>query len=514
MRNAPDYAKSAHVGAMSSDADAQPISPPPDAPGPPTASASVPPSGEPRRPRSLGEAVPSVKRLVCFQSFNAISFQIALGPPLILMARHWGASPFYIGAITGLVPLLSILQVYTAPRLEYLGFRRVMLSGWTGRNITLIGVAALPFSAWLSGGRIPTLYLLEALFAFMFVYNLLRGLASASWLPWISYLVPAEWRGRFISIDQFVIYTSSAAALFFCGWLVGEEPTDLRFGILWLVSLGGGWISLYFLRRVDSPPPREGKPHIEPWYVWAGKVWQKRSPRRLIRMNIAWSLAMAAWGTFTIVFLRDSLHYGDRTIMNIVGASTLGGVASAWVWGRLADRFGSRPVLALSTRLVLLVMIGWLLIAMGQLYGSPLVVTTLYVLLGMASLGFNVGNARYLFNNAPREFPVLAITLFSVITSLANAIAPMLWGTFLRGLEGQSHAWGPLIFTRFTWFYLLTICVVLICKVLIRRLPDREAVATSVVVYSIFSDIPMRGLNMVYHSMFGNRRLSDLFRSK
>ena len=53
---------------------------------------------------SLWRDVPAAPKLFTFILFNTASFQIALGPPLYLMARQWGASTLYIGAIASLVP--------------------------------------------------------------------------------------------------------------------------------------------------------------------------------------------------------------------------------------------------------------------------------------------------------------------------------------------------------------------------------------------------------------------------
>jgi hypothetical protein len=102
--------------------------------------------------QSIGQAVPDVGRLLGFQLFNAINFQIALGPPLVLMVLQWGASNLYIGAITALVPLLTTLQIYMAPRVEYIGYRRVIISGWMARNLALAAACVLA----LLGGESST----------------------------------------------------------------------------------------------------------------------------------------------------------------------------------------------------------------------------------------------------------------------------------------------------------------------------------------------------------------------
>lgn len=452
--------------------------------------------------QSLWQAVPACPRIFGFIIFNVISFQIALGTPLVLVARHWGASPFYIGAITSLVPLLATLQLYMGPRVEYIGFRRVMLSGWTGRNVILILTTMLPFCAFFLSRSL----LLEALFVFMILYNILRGLASTSWLPWLIALVPESMRGRYFSFDQFASYISSAIAFFFCGWVLGDHPGDIHFGVIFAIALLTGWVSLYFLKGIDSPLPKKGIPAIEPFPVWARRIWKIPAFRRLIRVNALFSLATAAWEPFTTLFLKDNLGVSDRNILYIIGLKTLVAVVSAWGWGILADRFGSRPIMAISTRILLPVMICWLVLALGltPTTKTPLmaILVVISVIFQVGVLGFTISNFRYCMNNAARDYPVLALTLFSVLTSVINALAPNLWGLCLSAMEGLSLHWGPLWLTPYSFFYIMMILCIAGAKFFIRKLPDQQASSTNFVLYHMITDYPLRTINAVYGAFF------------
>ena len=73
-----------------------------------------------------------------FQAFNAVSWQICLGSPLILFARELGAPAVVLGLLAGLAPLTSMLQLLVAPHAERIGYRRLLLSGWSARVTTLI----------------------------------------------------------------------------------------------------------------------------------------------------------------------------------------------------------------------------------------------------------------------------------------------------------------------------------------------------------------------------------------
>lgn len=76
---------------------------------------------------------PRIHNAYFFQAFNAISWQICLGSPLILFsAPEFGGAPAVVlGLLAGLAPLTSTLQLLVAPHAERIGYRKLMVSGWS-----------------------------------------------------------------------------------------------------------------------------------------------------------------------------------------------------------------------------------------------------------------------------------------------------------------------------------------------------------------------------------------------
>jgi hypothetical protein len=71
-----------------------------------------------------------------FSFFNAVSFQIVLGAPVILFAKSLGASSFLLGTIAALTPLLNILQLLAARFFHRTGYKRFVLAGWGARTFS------------------------------------------------------------------------------------------------------------------------------------------------------------------------------------------------------------------------------------------------------------------------------------------------------------------------------------------------------------------------------------------
>jgi MFS family permease len=132
--------------------------------------------------------------------FNAVSFQIMMGAPIIVFAKSLGASSTALGIIAAFTPLMTVFQLPAAQHLERHGYRRFVLMGWGTRTVLIFVVTAIPLAGFLDNTS-----KLAALLVVLFFFNLLRGISSAAWLPWITQLIPEHVRGRFLSIDQFFI---------------------------------------------------------------------------------------------------------------------------------------------------------------------------------------------------------------------------------------------------------------------------------------------------------------------
>ena len=116
----------------------------------------------------------SIHNAYWFQAFNAVSWQLVLGSPLILFAREVGAPAVVLGLLAGLAPLTSTLQLLVAPHAEHIGYRNLMVKGWTGRVVTLIFLMVLPVAAlWL-----PAPIVIVLLIVNLFVFTVLRGIAT------------------------------------------------------------------------------------------------------------------------------------------------------------------------------------------------------------------------------------------------------------------------------------------------------------------------------------------------
>ena len=77
---------------------------------------------------------PGMANAFVFATFNALSFQIVLGSPMVLYARSLEASATVLGMIAGMTPLLVIFQVPAATHIARVGYKKFVYAGWGTRS--------------------------------------------------------------------------------------------------------------------------------------------------------------------------------------------------------------------------------------------------------------------------------------------------------------------------------------------------------------------------------------------
>jgi MFS family permease len=369
-----------------------------------------------------------------FSAANAVAFQITLGAPTVLYAMSLGASATVLGLITALTPLLSIFQIPAAYFMARVGYRRFILAGWGLRNLFVAAIAVLPLLVFLDA---PTK--LVALLSCLFAFNLLRGIASGAWLPWISDIIPEPVRGRFLSHDQTFQQSGSLVALLVASLtLGGSHVAPGQYSVAFFISMVAGFVSLAFINRVPetgvAPLPSSQINQPVPWRA----IISFPPFRRLVLFNVLYQFAIGSLSVFSVAFLRDSPQYGYTSGQILLASSSafLGAMVSVQIVGRVIDRTGSRPILRAALALYSLLLAGWAALAGGLVpaHIAALLIPGLFFGYGVATGNFNIANLRLTMSTMPPTGRNHFFAYYTVITSLSLGFAPILWGLLIDAL--------------------------------------------------------------------------------
>lgn len=431
---------------------------------------------------TLRTAIPDWRSIFGYNLFFLTSFFAIAGAPIYLMARSWGASELFIGALAAVMPATQIAQVFVAPYLEHVSFKRFMLIGLLLRNSFYIVVAALPFL--LYAGKVQIAMALGLLMVFMVLVDFSHGISQTPWMTWISQLVPERWRGRYFSIEQLMSNIGQIVFTLGSGVIIGAHPNNLRYGLYLASGLLAGWISLLFLRHIRSVPPLvclEKKQKVNPLDLSWMAALLKIVPYRRMLLVILGNQIMVTMGSFAILFNTEELGIRQDLLITLGTAGPIGSALAVYAWGSLADRFGSRPIMALAYRFVVLHCLLALILALAMPKSMTLIliITTLGTFsFSIGIIGYAITNYRYLLGSAPKERLIYASVLYGLTAQVSTAIGPPLWGKFLMLTKGVQYQFGVLHIHRYSMLYLAMFIVSLATLYCISRLENRESDAT------------------------------------
>ncbi len=401
-----------------------------------------------------------------FQFFNAISFQIMMGAPIILFAKSLGASSTVIGIVASFTPLMTVFQLPAARFLDRFSYREFVLAGWGVRSIFIFIVAFVPILSFLDN---PSK--MAVLLASLFLYNLLRGITSSAWMPWITALIPEGVRGRFLSVDQFFIQAGSLLSLAISAWLMAGQVESWEYSLLFLVSATGAWISLLFIKKIPEVQSAEVIRRSSAPVPWLAML--RYGPfLRLLFFNLLYVIVVGSLGVFTVEYLRASIELTVSTVLVLSAFSFVGALMILPVCGMVIDQTGSKPLLAVATGIFFFVIAGWFLVASGILPPVFALFAGLNFFSGCASSSFNLANTRYAMATMPEMGRNHFFAMFIVITSLGLGASPVVWGLLLDALGSLDVTTGILTWKRHSVFFLALLGINILTLIAIRILKE------------------------------------------
>jgi MFS family permease len=442
------------------------------------------------------ETLPSrIHNAYLFQAFNAVSWQICLGSPLILFARELGAPAVVLGLLAGLAPLTSTLQLLVAPHAERIGYRKLMVSGWSSRVVMLIFLTLLP----LSVAFLPATVVIVLMILIMFAFTALRGVATCAWMPWITAIVPRAVRGEYLSRDRTFVGIASVVALAVAGIFLFDSGNMGAFTIVFALSFLGGAISLYFLNRVPEPRGRNlgDQPFVR--MRWRDLL-RDGAFVRLLTFAAMVQLCVLSTGTFITVFVREEVQIRDGYILWITAGAALVGIFGLRLLRSRIDGLGSRPFLGVVFLWWTFYYVAWFMLAANLIDGAVLLAPLLMMMAGFFASIYELSLTRLLMNTVgDRPGTTQYFALQSVIVSLLAGLSPIMWGWMLDNLRSVQLVIGRMTLNAYAIFFgmqWLLLCVVFVALL---RVKEGNATTTKTLLYRALVVAPGHRFSALTH---------------
>jgi MFS family permease len=252
-----------------------------------------------------------------------------------------GGTPSHV-ALVGSVPMLAQCANPIAGWLQQFVKTKKTFLVWVtsfGRSLWLIA-ALLPIL------NLPAEHLPGYLLLVLFLSSILQSCGGVFWQGMMGDVVPRDRRGRYFGLRNGICSVVALTASFVAGRFLDytEAPWNYQFIILMAVIFAGIGIYLY---TTHYEPPWE--PHRVTLREAVVIPFRDKNFRNFLRFALYWqaSVQLGAVLVFPYFLSHLGMTYTEIAIWFAIASSMT--LLFGPMWGRIADRFGNKPVLAINT---------------------------------------------------------------------------------------------------------------------------------------------------------------------
>jgi MFS family permease len=329
-------------------------------------------------------------------------------------ALSLGADAGAIGLLNSIPKLAgTIVQPFVGRFIKFMGGRKPTCNTMTliGR-LLLIPIALIPFFFTTN----PVWWLIGLLS----LSQLASNIAVTAWASWIGDLVPQNIMGRFFgrrnSIGGMAAFLTTLGA----GVLLTRLNGTFGFTTIFLLAVVAGLISNFYLRRIPEPAFHDGHQMSSPISEFRSELRKNHNFKRFIFYISSFYLATYIASPFFAVSMLKDFNIGYEAYAMVIAFNMLAAIISQPYWGRLADRFGDRAVLAVCAVFATLVPGLWLFVQ------EPVGMMFVYMFSGFAWAGFDLATFNYLLGATSHKPSYIAN--YSMLTGLAIVAGPLIGG--------------------------------------------------------------------------------------
>lgn len=357
------------------------------------------------------------------------------GAFLVAFALLLGASNTVIGLIAAIGPLTQILQIPAIFLVDRTRLRKVLVivSSFLSR-LAWFAVAALPWFV-SSEQRVPVLL---ACLLFYFGLGTISGCAFNSWMR---DFIPEKIMGAYFGKRLAVATAVGAALTLGAGFAVEagkrvSPNTLLVYSILFLLGAIAGLLGVYFLGRI--PEPKMADPHDGGLLTTLAGPFREFNFRRLLIFLGTWNFAINLAAPFFTVYMLKRLEMSIAFVLVLSVLSQLVNVVFLRLWGRLADLFTNKSVLAASGPLFILSILLWPFLTLPERHflTIPLLVV-IHILAGISTAGVTLCSGNIALKAAPRGKATAFLAANALVNGAAATVAPIVAGVAADVLAGE-----------------------------------------------------------------------------
>jgi len=396
------------------------------------------------------------------------------GSIFVLFLNVVGLDKSQIGSLLSLLPFFGIVAVFVAAPVARAGHKRVFLVSFTIRTSLALLLLLVPWVQRQFGPEATLALIVAAVGAF----GLARAVGFTAYYPWSQEQIPEGMRGKVSAIRSILSNLTGMLAVLAAGWILGPDPDLGPFMVLISIGVAAGLFSIWAAGKLPGGAPvKDAGAAGSSARGMLSAARDGSFVRYLLGIGLV-TLGTASLTSFVPLFMIEEVGLSSNQAVWLETAVLIGAVASGYLWGWLADRYGSKPVMMLGTYLLPLAPLAWLLMPRGAAI-SLYVAMAIAVVQGLVNTGWNLGSGRLLFVGiVPAEKSSPYMALYYAWAGVAGAVGTILGGWLVDLAAGVRGQWWILRFDPYTLLFVIGVTLPLLGTLLFRGVRADSSVST------------------------------------
>lgn len=376
---------------------------------------------ESKNPKSGQELKKSLTLVILAAALGMPFFNITNGPALTGFTRMLGANDFVYAVIMAMPVIGAIVQVFISYMMVNSCKRKslFLIAGLIHRPIWFI-IAIIPFI--LNPDKTKSgIVVITILIAFSSVASSIVGMTFSSWM---GSLVPTEIKGRFFSRRTMIYTITSGITALLSGLLLDKIQGFIGFAAVFTVAavMGTADIILYFWIK---DPPMQRPTEKQAFKKLFSEPFKDSNYLRYMLFIAFWYFSVNISAPFFNVYMIEELKMSFLIILLFTQVTAnLVTIIFIRFWGKLADIYGSKPVMYLCCCFLSVLPLIWLFVNPKTSW----VILIINIFSGMCWPGFEMTALNQSIWLAPEKNRSIYIADYTLVVMLIGTAAAFLCG--------------------------------------------------------------------------------------
>lgn len=363
------------------------------------------------------------------------------GPFLVGFVQSLGGGDAAIGILSALPSLAGVLQIPGAVwGRGFPSYKRFVTPGGMAWRVLQAPILLLPFLPMADGAKLGLLVILVGL------AGAASNLVNPVYNDWLAEMVPPDSRGYYFSRRNAMAAAVASVVGIGGAWMldasrISGKPQPWGFGAVFALGLLCAAISgFFYLRMTELKRERPVRRGVREGLTEIARPFSDPLYRKVLFFLVVCVTSQLFPGALYQAFGREVLGLNFRVLQGTAVMMAIGNVLAAPVWGFLSDRYGNKPVLALSLVLLATNPIPWILCVPGRdTYNATLLLST-HVVMGMAWAGVALTQFNLLLSTSPEGERANYLAAGMATTAVVGGVAPLLGAATMATLRGPLGA--------------------------------------------------------------------------